>query len=173
MTNAKPFNFNQWINDNRHLLRPPVGAKTVFEASDTYMIFVVGGPNSRRDYHYNETEEFFYQLEGDMVLRIRDDHGTVTELPIREGEIFLLPAKTLHSPQRGANTVGLVVEVKRPGTKDAVYWFCEACGNELHRAVYQFDQIGTELTPVLETVHASESLRTCEECGAVLQIGTE
>ena len=166
----KPFNFKQWINQNRHLLKPPVGAKTVFEDSNTYMIFVVGGPNTRRDYHYNETEEFFYQLEGDMILRIRDNDGQVTDMPIREGEIFLLPARTLHSPQRTADTVGLVVEVKRPGTKDAVYWYCEECGNELHKAVYQFDQIGTELTPVLEAVHASEALRTCKQCGTLLEI---
>lgn len=166
---AQPFNFNQWIDQNRHLLKPPVGAKTVFDQSGNFMIFVVGGPNSRRDYHYNETEEFFYQLEGDMILKVMVD-GVVTDMPIREGEIFLLPAKMLHSPRRGANTVGLVVEVKRPGTKDAVYWFCENCGSELYKATYQFDQIGTELTPVLEAVHESEELRTCKKCGTVLEI---
>jgi len=166
----RPFNFNQWIDKNRHLLKPPVGAKTVFEESGNFMIFVVGGPNSRRDFHYNETEEFFYQLEGDMVLKVMQN-GEVIDTPIRQGEVLLLPAKTLHSPRRGAGTVGLVVEVKRPGVKDAVYWFCEACGHELHHAVYQFDQIGTELTPVLETVHASEALRTCKQCGTLLEIG--
>lgn len=169
MAKFNPFNFNQWIDENRHLLKPPVGAKTVFEASETYMIFVVGGPNSRYDYHYNETEEFFYQLEGDMVLKIRDE-GEVIDVPIREGEIFLLPARTLHSPQRSANTVGLVVEVKRPGVKDAVFWYCEQCGNELHRASYHFDQIGTELAPVLEAFHASSDLRTCQQCDTTLQV---
>lgn len=165
----KPFNFKQWIDDNRHLLKPPVGAKTVFEASGNYMIFVVGGPNQRHDYHLNPTEEFFMQLEGDMVLRMREN-GDVYDLPVREGEIFLLPANTLHSPQRKANTVGLVVEVKRPHVKDAVYWFCDNCGNELHSAHYHFDQIGSELSPKIEAFHASETLRTCQSCGTMLEI---
>ncbi len=169
MSRFQPFNFKQWIDDNRHLLKPPVGAKTVFEDSGSYMIFVVGGPNNRHDFHYNETEEFFYQLEGNMTLKIRDE-GQVIDVPINEGEIFLLPAKTLHSPQRGANTVGLVVEVKRPHIKDAVYWYCPQCGEELYSAHYNFDQIGTELSPVLEKFHESEALRTCKQCGAILQV---
>lgn len=171
MTNKyQPFNLNGWIEENRHFLKPPVGAKTLFEDSDSFMIFVVGGPNKRRDFHYNETEEYFTQLEGDMILQIREDDGSMVDVPIKEGEIFLLPAKVLHSPQRKADTVGLVVEVKRPGTKDAVYWYCDNCGDELYSATYQFDQIGTELNPVLEKVHASEELRTCKNCGSVLVI---
>ena len=170
MSNYKSFNFKAWIDDNRHLLKPPVGAKTLFEESDSFMIFVVGGPNRRRDFHYNETEEFFYQLEGNMNLKIREDDGSYVDVPVNEGEIFLLPAKVLHSPQRGANTVGLVVEVKRPGTLAAVFWYCDNCGEELHKATYQFDQIGTELTPVLEAVHASDEIRTCKRCGTLLII---
>ncbi|MEM7284211.1 MAG: 3-hydroxyanthranilate 3,4-dioxygenase [Pseudomonadota bacterium] len=108
-SNYTPFNFTLWIDENRHLLKPPVGAKTLFEESGSFMIFVVGGPNKRRDFHYNETEEFFYQLEGDMNLQIREADGTRVDVPIKEGEIFLLPAKRLHSPQRTAGTVGLVV----------------------------------------------------------------
>ena len=166
----KPFNFKAWIDDNRHILKTPVGAKTLFEESDSFMIFVVGGPNKRRDFHYNETEEFFYQLEGNMKIKIREEDGSFVDVPVNEGEIFLLPAKVLHSPQRGPNTVGLVVEVKRPGTLDAVYWYCDNCGDELHKATYQFDQIGTELTPVLEAVHASDEMRTCKNCGTLLVI---
>jgi len=171
MTNKyTPFNFKNWIDENRHLLKPPVGAKTLFDESGSFMIFVVGGPNKRRDFHYNETEEFFYQVEGTMNLQIREADGSLVDVPINEGEIFLLPAKVLHSPQRKADTVGLVVEVKRPGTMDAVFWYCDNCGQELHKATYQFDQIGTELTPVLETVHASEEMRTCKNCGDTLAI---
>lgn len=170
MNTYSPFNFQQWIDGNRHLLKPPVGAKTLFEESGNFMIFVVGGPNRRRDFHYNETEEFFYQIEGDMVLKIREADGTFVDVPINEGEILLLPAKVLHSPQRRENTVGLVVEVKRPGTQDAVYWYCHNCGDELYTTTYQFDQIGTELSPVLERVHASEALRTCKSCGDILII---
>ena len=164
------FNFQAWIDANRHHLKPPVGAKTLFEESGDFMIFVVGGPNKRRDFHYNETEEFFYQLEGNMNLHIREEDGTLVNVAINEGDILLLPAKVLHSPQRKANTVGLVVEVKRPGTKDAVFWYCDNCGAELHKASYQFDQIGTELTPVLEAVHASDELRTCKNCNELLII---
>ncbi|MEM7797622.1 MAG: 3-hydroxyanthranilate 3,4-dioxygenase [Chloroflexota bacterium] len=170
MNTYTPFNFQAWIDSNRHLLKPPVGAKTLFDESGSFMIFVVGGPNRRRDFHYNETEEFFYQLEGDMILKIREADGTLVDVPIKQGEIFLLPAGVLHSPQRTANTVGLVVEVKRPGTKDAVFWYCDSCGYQLYTASYQFDQIGTELSPVLERFHASEELRTCKQCGDVLII---
>lgn len=170
MDKYKPFNFKQWIDDNRHLLKPPVGAKTLFDKSGSFMIFVVGGPNKRRDFHYNETEEFFYQLEGNMTLQIREEDGSLVDVSINEGEIFLLPAKVLHSPQRKANTVGLVVEVKRPGTRDAVYWYCDNCGKELYSTTYQFDQIGTELSPVLERVHASDELRMCKSCGTLLVI---
>ena len=169
MSHIKPFNFKQWIDDNRHELKPPVGAKTVFETSHNYMIFVVGGPNNRHDFHYNPTEEFFYQLEGDMVLKIRQD-DEVFDVPICEGEVLLLPAKTLHSPQRLANTVGLVVEVKRPSLQDAVYWYCSQCNTQLYQASYHFDQIGTELNPLIEAFHASQDLRTCQQCGHTLQI---
>ncbi len=170
MNKYRPFNLSHWIDDNRHLLKPPVGAKTLFEESGNFMIFVVGGPNKRRDFHYNETEEYFTQLEGDMNLKIREADGSLVDVPIKEGEIFLLPAKVLHSPQRKANTVGLLVEVKRPFTRDAVFWYCENCEAELYSTTYQFDQIGTELSPVLEKVHASDELRTCKNCGTVLVI---
>ena len=105
-----------------------------------------------------------------MNLQIRENDGSIINVAINEGEILLLPARVLHSPQRKANTVGLVVEVKRPGTRDAVFWYCDNCGQELHKASYQFDQIGTELTPVLEAVHASDELRTCQNCGELLVI---
>src|SRR5262245_15162489 len=101
-----PINFKQWINDHRHLLKPPVGNKMVYEDAD-FIVMVVGGPNARKDYHYDEGEEFFYQLEGDITVKIVED-GTPRDVKIREGEIFLLPPKVPHSPQRPANTIGLV-----------------------------------------------------------------
>ena len=108
---VKPLNFKAWINQNRHLLKPPVGNKCVWKDGD-YIVMVVGGPNSRKDYHYNETPEFFYQLEGDMVLKIINN-GVPEDVHINEGDIYLLPPKVPHSPQRGANTVGLVIEYPR------------------------------------------------------------
>src|ERR1043166_2517075 len=110
----RPLNFKKWIDENRHLLKPPVNNKVVYHDSD-FIIMVVGGPNSRKDYHYNEGEEFYYQLEGDIVLKIIEN-GKPVDIPIKEGDIFLLPPRTPHSPQRPANTVGLVMELHRNQT---------------------------------------------------------
>ena len=105
-----------WINDNRHLLKPPVGNKLIWEDSDV-IVMVVGGPNSRTDYHVNGGEEFFYQVEGDITLKVFDQ-GKHQDVVIKQGEIFLLPPSVPHSPRRPANTVGLVIEQKRqPGDK--------------------------------------------------------
>ena len=116
---VSPLNFKQWIDEHRDLLKPPVGNKCVWDDGD-FIVMVVGGPNSRKDYHYNETPVFFYQLEGDIVLKIIDD-GEPREVPIKEGDIYLLPPKVPHSPQRPANTIGLVIEQKRPdGMEDGL-----------------------------------------------------
>ena len=71
---VQPINFKKWIDEHRHLLKPPVGNKCVWDGGE-YIVMVVGGPNSRKDYHYNETPEFFYQVEGDMVLKIINEKG--------------------------------------------------------------------------------------------------
>ena len=105
-----PINFKEWIEQNREMLRPPVCNKVVYQDTE-FIIMVVGGPNSRKDYHVDEGEEFFYQIEGDMTLRVMDS-GKQKDINIKEGEIFLLPPKVPHSPQRFANTVGLVIERK-------------------------------------------------------------
>src|SRR4051812_29176832 len=104
-------NFKRWIDEHRHLLKPPVGNAQVWEDRE-FLVTVVGGPNARKDYHINEGEEFFYQLEGDITLKVMDQ-GQAEDIPIREGEIFLLPPSVPHSPQRPAGTVGLVLERKR------------------------------------------------------------
>ena len=106
-----PINFKEWIDINRDLLKPPVCNKVIYENTE-FIIMVVGGPNTRKDYHIDEGEEFFYQLEGKMILRIMED-SKPKDIQINEGEIFLLPAKVPHSPQRFENTVGLVIERKR------------------------------------------------------------
>ena len=106
-----PINFKKWIDENRHLLKPPVGNKVVYENAD-FMIMVVGGPNSRKDYHVDPVEEFFYQVEGDMILKIMENDNRV-DIPIKEGEIFLLPKYIPHSPQRFKDTIGLVIEFRR------------------------------------------------------------
>lgn len=131
MAIAAPFNFKKWIDENRHLLKPPVGNIQVWKDAE-FIVMVVGGPNSRKDYHYNEGEEFFYQLEGDVVIKIIDE-GKPRDIHIKEGDIFLLPTRTPHSPQRGPNTVGLVIERERAKTElDGFLWYCENCGEKLY-----------------------------------------
>ncbi len=169
MAITRPFNFKQWIDEHRHLLKPPVMNQVVYKGNDDFIIMVVGGPNKRKDFHYNETEEFFYQLEGDMLLKIVED-GKVVDVPIKEGEIFLLPAGTPHSPRRFENTVGLVVEVTRPkDVQDGFQWYCESCGNKLYEEKMRVDDIVKDLPGVMEKFYADEELRTCKKCGTVLE----
>ncbi len=111
MAVRRPFNLKEWITTNRDLLKPPVGNKNLYVESGDYIVMIVGGPNARKDYHFNETEELFYQLEGDIEVGIQEDGQAVT-IPIKEGEMFLLPGNVPHQPRRGPNTVGLVIEVK-------------------------------------------------------------
>ncbi len=166
MLPSMPINFREWIEDNRHLLKPPVGNKCVWEDQD-FIVMVVGGPNTRSDYHYDEGPEFFYQVEGNMVLKIMEN-GTPRDIPIREGEIFLLPPKVPHSPQRFENTVGLVVERKRlEHEQDGLIWYCEKCNNKLYEEYFHLENIETQFPPVFERFYASEEARTCGECGHV------
>lgn len=163
-----PLNFKQWIDEHRHLLKPPVGNAKVYEDTE-FIIMVVGGPNNRKDYHYNEGEEFFYQLEGDITVKIIDE-GKPRDIHIREGDIFLLPPQTPHSPQRPANTVGLVVERKRETKElDAFMWFCEQCGTKLYEEFLPLTDIVTQLPPIFERFYSDEVKRTCQSCGTVMQ----
>lgn len=163
-----PINFRQWIDENRHLLKPPVGNKVVYEDTD-FIIMVVGGPNNRKDYHYNEGEEFFYQIEGDIKLPIIVD-GKKQVVEINEGDIFLLPPKVPHSPQRGENTVGLVIERKRKGSEiDACMWFCENCDHHLHTEEFSLSNIVTELPQIFEKFYSNDELTTCSHCGTKMQ----
>jgi 3-hydroxyanthranilate 3,4-dioxygenase len=165
----KPFNFKKWIDDNRHLLKPPVGNQQVYKGNDDFIIMVVGGPNSRKDYHYNETEEFFYQIEGDITLKIIQN-GKPTDIPIKEGEIFLLPAGVPHSPRRPANTIGLVVEVyRKPGQKDGFLWYCENCGTKLYEEYTEVTDIVNQLPVIMNNFFGSIEHRTCKNCGTIME----
>ncbi len=163
---SPPINFKNWIEENRHLLKPPVGNKVVYEDGD-FMIMVVGGPNSRKDYHVDPVEEFFYQLEGDMVLIIIENSKRV-DVPIREGEIFLLPKNVPHSPQRFENTIGLVVEYKRDeGDLDGFQWYCDECDVMLHEVTLDLENIVTQLPPLFDAYWKNMDARTCESCGSL------
>jgi 3-hydroxyanthranilate 3,4-dioxygenase len=141
----------------------------VYKPQQDFIVMVVGGPNSRKDYHFNETEEFFYQLEGDVQVKIMED-GKPRTLDIREGDIFLLPPRTPHSPQRGPNTVGLVMEVQRdPGMKDRFQWYCENCNNLLHEEILNLTDIVAQLPVAMNNFYSSLEKRTCKKCGAVME----
>jgi len=162
------YNLKAWVEENREHLKPPVGNKMVYKDRE-FLVMVVGGPNRRKDYHVEEGEEFFYQIEGDIVVRLMEEGGP-RDVEIKEGEIFLLPARIPHSPQRPENTVGIVVErVRQEGELDHLRWYCEGCGEVLHDASFQLEDLGSQLKPVIENFYADESLRTCGKCGAVMQ----
>lgn len=170
MSIANPFNFKAWIDENKDLLKPPIGNKCVYKEAENFIVMVVGGPNQRKDFHYNESEEFFYQLEGDIFLRIIEN-GVQKEVPIKEGDIYLLPPKIPHSPQRPANTIGLVIEkVREEKDKDGLMWFCEKCAHKLYEEYFTLGDISTQLQPIMEKVYASEELRTCKQCSHVMEV---
>jgi len=167
MAGLSAFNFRTWIEEHRELLKPPVGNAVVWKDTD-FIVMVVGGPNRRTDYHDDPYEEFFYQLEGNMVLRIIED-GRPRDVPINEGDILLLPPHVRHSPQRPeAGSVGLVVERRRPADQlDGFEWYCESCNACVHRVELHVGNIVEDLPPLFEAFYESETLRTCGACGAV------
>lgn len=165
----RPFNLNKWIEENRHLLKPPVGNQNIYKDAGDFIVMIVGGPNSRKDFHYNNSEELFYQLQGDVSVRIQED-GKIVEIPIKEGDMFLLPGKVPHNPRRGPNTIGLVVEKKRdPSEEDGFMWFCENCGEKLYEQFMNVSDIVKQLPPVMEAFYADEHKRTCKKCGTVME----
>ena len=172
MKSLTAFNLAAWIEEHRELLRPPVCNQQVFEEND-FIVMIVGGPNSRTDYHLDEGPELFYQIEGDMLLGVIDD-GERRDIGIREGEMLLLPPPVPHSPQRFADTVGLVVERKRLEHElDGFMWFCEQCNNKLYEEYLYIDDIVEQLPPIFERFYAHEDNRRCNECGALMPATAE
>jgi 3-hydroxyanthranilate 3,4-dioxygenase len=159
-----PFNLQQWIEDNRHLLKPPVGNKCIVDGD--FIIMIVGGPNARTDYHVDEGPEFFQQIEGEMVLRIQEDNA-VRDIPIRAGEIFYLPPRVPHSPQRTAGGIGLVIERRRLAHElDGLQWYSQSCNNKVYEEYFQLRSIEEDFPPVLERFYRNNEHRTCAQCGA-------
>ena len=166
----KPFNLQNWIDENRHLLKPPVGNKNIFPDSGDYIVMVVAGPNARKDYHYNETEELFYQLEGSIKVLIQEN-GEKKEMQLNAGDMYLHPAKMPHSPVRSENSIGLVIERKRAGKgfTDGLLWFCDNCNHKLHETYFELHDIEKDFLAHYEHFYNSEDLRTCKNCGTVMQ----
>lgn len=170
MAITKPFNLNQWIKENRHLLKPPVANKNIYINSDDYIVMIVGGPNARKDYHYNETEELFYQIEGEITVYIQEN-GKKKAMHLGPGDMYLNPAKIPHSPARTEGSIGLVIERKRENTglKDGLLWFCDNCNHTLHEVYFELHNIEKDFLPHFEHFYSAESLRTCKNCGTVME----
>lgn len=166
----KPFNFQKWVAEHADLLRPPVGNQLLHKEGDM-IVMVVGGPNTRVDFHDDPVEEWFFQLKGDMMLKIADG-GKIYDVPIREGEVFLMPAHVRHAPQRPQEgSIGIVVEAPRqPGMSEGFEWYCFNCEGLVHRAEVTLESpegIVTELPKIYEAFHNSPEARTCPHCGTM------
>ena len=160
-----PFNFSRWIEEHAHLLKPPVGNHMVFREAEDLIVMAIGGPNARTDYHDDPYEEFFYQLRGDIVLKVMEN-GAARDVPIREGDVLLVPAHCRHSPQRPANSVGLVVEKVRPrNVNDGFEWYCPKCWTRVHRVEVNVQNIVKDLPPAFERFYSSK--RECPACGHI------
>lgn len=162
------FDLRRWIDAHRHLLKPPVGNRRIFRDTE-FIVMVIGGPNSRKDYHVDPAEELFYQIEGDMLLRTVQG-GRMLDVPIRAGEMLLLPANVPHSPQRQADTVGLVIErERRPGELDGFRWYCERCEALLHEERVELRDIEAQLPPLFERFFTNPAQCTCRKCGTRME----
>ena len=158
-----PINLNAWIEEHRHLLKPPVANKCI-EQGD-FIVMIVGGPNQRTDYHVEDGPEFFYQLEGEMVLKVQRD-GQAQDVPIRAGEVYYLPPRVPHSPQRMSGSIGLVIERKRLAHElDGLQWYCERCNHRLYEEHFALENIETQLGAVFDRFYSSVERRTCGACG--------
>ncbi len=163
----QPINFQKWVEENRHLFKPPVGNKCIYDGD--FIVMVVGGPNSRKDYHFQDGPEFFYQVEGDIEVGLIED-GKPRLVKIKEGEVFYVPSRVPHSPRRPAGTIGMVIERKRfENEQDGFQWYCEKCGTKLHEKFFKLENIVTQLPPILEEFYNSIELRTCKSCGNVME----
>ncbi len=166
----RPFSLSQWIEDHREDLTPPVSNKQIWKTEADLIVMIVGGGNERCDFHDDPREEYFHQIKGDMSLMIWPGEGEPPyELPIREGEIYLLPGGVRHSPQRpDPDSVGLVVEAPRqPGDLDGFEWVCFECSHLVHRVEVTLQAIDQDLPPLFDAFDADEAARTCPNCGAL------
>lgn len=168
MTTFNVKNLLQWVEENKDKLKPPVGNLEIYPNGD-FIVMAVGGPNSRKDYHYNETPEFFYQIKGNITLKIIEN-GEFKDVNINEGDIYLLNPKTPHLPQRKADTIGLVIEQKRTAEQfDKFQWYCENCQNQLHEATVHVGDIVKQLPEVFKNFYGNQAIRTCKKCNYLME----
>ncbi|KAK0367075.1 3-hydroxyanthranilic acid dioxygenase [Friedmanniomyces endolithicus] len=168
-TLSSPLNLPKWLEENSHLLKPPINNHLIY--NDPLTVQIVGGPNARTDYHINETPEFFYQYKGRMLLKtVQEKNGTseFKDIYINEGDLFLLPANVPHNPVRFEDTVGVVLELPRPETSlDRLRWYCRKCGEKVHEKSFHCTDLGTQLKEAVGQYQGDEKARTCGKCGEV------
>ncbi len=166
ISDRRPFNLQQWIDDHREALTPPVANKQIWREADM-IVMIVGGGNERNDFHDDPREEFFYQIKGDMTLVLWEEGSEPVHMPIREGDVYLLPPHVRHSPQRpDPESVGLVVEYQRNlGELDGFEWACANCNNLVHRVELQVQRIDEDLPPLFAAFNDDSDARTCPHCG--------
>ena len=174
MSIAQPFNLMQWIADHEDEFKMPVMNKQFYKEANDVIVFVSKGPNTRNDYHVNPTEELFYQLKGDIAVRIRPLDGTPPhDVIIREGEMWLCPRNVPHRPQRPADTLGLIVEFPRP-SDDGLRWYCNADEHLVHEASFRLEHIDRDLHEVMDNFwNGPEEVRTCPVCETVVERAPE
>lgn len=168
MTTIPPvIDFQGWIAENAHLLKPPVNNQMLALGED-FIIQIVGGPNERYDFHFEPYEEWFYQVKGDIHVNVVTDEG-IRRVDIREGECWLMPANIAHSPQRpDPDSVGLVIErVRHEGTLEKFQWYCPECESLVHEVELQVRDLVADMPPVFEAFHADLEARTCPHCAAL------
>jgi 3-hydroxyanthranilate 3,4-dioxygenase len=168
VTVTPAINFTKWISENEHLLKPPVNNKQLFTDAGDFIVMVVGGPNQRTDFHVDPYEEWFYQYRGSMHVNVVTADGP-ERVDIREGEMWLLPRNTPHSPQRPeAGSIGLVLErIREEGTLEKFQWYCPNCNALVHEVELQVRDIAADLPPVFTAFYGDEAARTCKNCGTV------
>ncbi|MFY0543877.1 3-hydroxyanthranilate 3,4-dioxygenase [Brevibacillus sp. H7] len=164
----KPINLWKFIEEHKDQLKPPVNNKLIWKDAEL-MVMLLGGPNKRRDFHVDPSEEIFYQLKGDCYVEIMNQEGKREVITVKEGEMFLLPPNVPHSPHRVADTIGIVIERNRAqGELEDFVWFCDQCDHEMHRATVQLTNIEVQVKEAIQGFNSSLELRTCKHCGYVM-----
>lgn len=149
-----------WLAANTNNFAPPVCNKLMHGPDGQLFVMYVGGPNQRKDFHLEEGEELFYMEKGDMCLRVLEQ-GVFRDIVIKEGEVFLLPGRIPHSPQRHQGTVGLVVERQRTESEeDCIRYFMEGLPNVLFERWIHCTNLGTQIAPIINEYFASEEHKT-------------
>src|SRR5258708_12477159 len=123
-----PTDLKSWIEENRHLFRPPFKTNRVLAHYQELIVMILSGPNARLDFHIEPGEEFFYQIHGDIELHLKPENARRQVVRIREGEVFLCLGGVAHSPRRGEGSWGLVIERNaRRDEGDAFPWSSTNC----------------------------------------------